>query len=80
MSTMRTVLALVEQGAQYRQDILDQSGLKLGQVTSALWNLTYIGAIKLGKDANGRTIYMSPGRHYGVAPCLRGVRSIFDVR
>ena len=79
MSTMRKVLGLVEQGHQHRADIVEASGLRVGQVVSALYNLTFIGAIHIGKDREGRTVYMSPGRLYGVAPCLRGVRSIFDV-
>ncbi len=80
VSTMRTVLALIEQGHQYRAEIVMVSGLQLGQVTSALYNLRFIGVIDLARDEQGRTVYRSPGRHYGVAPCLRGVRSIFDVR
>jgi hypothetical protein len=80
MSTMRTVLALIEQGHEYRHDIVDLSGLRVGQVSSALANLVFIGAINRAADEHGRTVYRSPGRFYGVAPCLRGVRSIFDVR
>ncbi len=79
MSTMRTVLALIEQGSEYRHAIVEASGLRVGQVTSAIYNLRFIGAIQLGTDEQGRTVYRSPGRMYGVAPCLRGVRSIFDV-
>jgi hypothetical protein len=79
-STMRTVLALIEQGHEYRHDIVDLSGLRVGQVSGAIYNLVYIGAVQRGTDEQGRTVYRSPGRHYGVAPCLRGVRSIFDVR
>lgn len=80
MSTMRTVLALIEQGHELRHDIVDASGLRLGQVVSALYNLKFIGCIRTDTDAQGRTVYRSPGRLYGVAPCLCGVRSIFDAR
>lgn len=79
MSTMRTVLALIEQGHELRTEIVLTSGLRPGQVNSAIHNLVFIGAVHRCADAQGRTVYRSPGRVYGVAPCLRGVRSIFDV-
>jgi len=79
MSTMRTVLLAVEHGFQYRHDILVETKLKPGQVQAALYNLTYIGVVVRQVDANGRSIYLLHGTNYGVAPCLRGVRSIFDV-
>ena len=80
MSTMRVVLMAVEQGYQYRHDILKETKLKQGQVNSALWNLTYIGAVVRETDKEGRSIYILPGTLRKVAPCLMGVRSIFDVR
>lgn len=80
MSTMRTVLVAVEQGFQYKTEILTETKLKPGQVQSALYNLTFIGVITRSVDDNGRSIYLAPGRQYGVAKCLHGVRSIFDVR
>lgn len=80
MSTMRTVLLAVEHGFQYRHDILGETKLKAGQVQAALYNLTYIGVIVRELDAQGRSIYLIPVTNYGVAKCLCGVRSIFDVR
>ena len=80
MSTMRTVLLAVEHGHQYRHDILTETKLQAGQVQAALYNLTFIGVIVREIDAQGRSIYLIPGTNYGVAPCLCGVRSIFDVR
>lgn len=80
VSTMRTVLAAVEHGFMYRHDILTQTCLKDGQVQAALYNLTFCGLVTRSVDANGRSIYLVPGRQYGVAKCLCGVRSIFDVR
>lgn len=80
MSTMRVVLMAVEQGHQYRHDILKETKLKQGQVNSALWNLTYIGAVMREADTEGRSIYVLPGMLRKVAPCLMGVRSIFDIR
>ena len=80
MSTMRVVLMAVEQGHQYRHDILKETKLKQGQVNSALWNLTYIGAVMRETDKEGRSIYILPGMLRRVAPCLMGVRSIFDIR
>lgn len=80
MSTMRTVLLAVEHGHQYRADILAETRLLPGQVAAALYNLTYIGAVRRVEDAQGRSVYLLPDRIGEVAPCLLGVRSIFDVR
>jgi hypothetical protein len=80
MSTMRVVLLAVEHGFESQADIVDETKLLVGQVRSALWNLTYIGVVNRDRDANGRSVYLIPGRQYGVAQCLRGVRSIFDVK
>ena len=78
---MRQVLTAVEDGHNYRQSIVEQTRLHIGQVKSALHNLAFIGALTVGKDDCGRAIYLIPGRFVsGVAPNLRGIRSIFDVR
>ena len=79
MSTMRVVLLAVEQGHQYRHEITAETKLKQGQVNSALWNLTFIGAVVRDVDREGRSVYLLPGKIYRVAPCLMGVRSIFNV-
>lgn len=80
ISTMRTVLLAVEHGFQYRHDILTETKLKAGQVSSALYNLVFVGALIRDSDDSGRSIYLIPGQHQKVAKCLCGVRSIFDVR
>jgi transcription initiation factor IIE alpha subunit len=80
MSTMRVVLGVIENGAIYKQDIVTESGLKEGQVRSALFNLTYVGCIKLGKDREGRTIYIAPGTVNEVSDLLLGINSIFNHR
>lgn len=80
MSTMRTVLMAVENGHQTKLEITNDTGLKAGQVQSALWNLVYVGVVIKASDANGRTVYRVPGRQYSVAPCLCGIRSIFDAK
>jgi len=77
---MRTVFEAVDRGLSHRQVIVDETKLQIGQVRSALFNLVYIGAVLATKDAQGRSMYGIPGRLTGVAPCLLGVRSIFDVR
>lgn len=79
MSNMRMVLSAVEMGYCSRHTIVVETGLKLGQVTSALWNLSFIKAIIAGKDDCGRVIYVTPGKQT-VAKCLCGVNSIFNVR
>ena len=81
MSTMRQVLSAVEHGFETRQSIVDETGLVLNKVRAALFNLTFIGAIQRYEDGHGRSKYTIPGRMVGeVAHCLKGVRSIFDVR
>jgi hypothetical protein len=80
VSTMRTVFEAVEQGSETRLEIAALTNLAHGQIRSALFNLTFIGAIKRYQDEQGRSRYTIPGRMVGpVAPCLKGVRSIFDV-
>lgn len=78
-SAMRVVLAAVEQGIQTKREIAEDVKLSHGKVDSALRNLAYIGAIVRSTDSMGRSIYTSPGRIRNIAPCLMGVRSIFDV-
>lgn len=78
MSNMRVVLSAVEIGHTSRHSIQQETGLKLGQVTSALWNLSYIKAVLVGRDRSGRIAYTVPGRQ-SVAQCLCGVNSIFNV-
>ena len=80
MSAMRQVLSAVELGTDRRDDIAAATGLRVGQVRSALYNLAFIGAVVLARDAQGRSIYVTPGRMGAVAANLRGVCSIFHVR
>ena len=71
---MKTVLEAIEQGAETRTDIVESTGLVLGKVKAALFNLTFIGAIQRYEDKEGRSKYTIPGRMVGeVAHCLRGV-------
>jgi hypothetical protein len=77
MSTMRRCLEAVEQGNDNRQSVMDATGLRMGQVRSALYNLTFIGAVHLLTDKQGRSIYTTQA--HAVAPCLCGVSSIFAV-
>ena len=78
-SAMRAVLMAVENGSVNRHEIQEYTKLDKGKVESALKNLAYIGAIIREVDRNGRSVYGLPGRIGKVAPCLMGVRSIFDV-
>jgi predicted transcriptional regulator len=79
MSTMRIVLSVIEQATTTRHEITAQCNLQPGQVKSALHNLVFIGAVIRQTDEEGRAVYALPGRLGAVAPCLCGVRSIFDV-
>lgn len=80
MSNMRIVLSAIEQGYRYKHEIVEETALYEGKVKSALVNLTYIGAISLCRDKEGRTYYETPDRFDGIASCLKGVSSIFNVR
>jgi predicted transcriptional regulator len=80
MSTMKRVFEAIEQDHQYKREIRKATGLSQGQVDSAIWNLKFIGVIDRNKDREGRYTYAVAGRIGVVAPCLCGVRSIFDVR
>ena len=77
MSKMRVVLSAVEIGCTKRQEIAEETGLRMGQVSSALWNQSYIGAVIVVKDAQGRYSYQTPGKQT-VSKCLCGVNSIFN--
>lgn len=80
ISTMRTVFESVDRGTDSRTAIMEETGLVLSKVRAALFNLTFIGAILRYEDEHGRSRYTVPGRMVGgVAGCLKGVRSIFDV-
>lgn len=80
VSTMKTVLRAVEQGKSTRFEIQEETGLRIGQISSALYNLTFIGVIHRIDDAQGRSTYRIPGRIYGFPDNLKGIRSIFDVK
>jgi len=80
MSSMRRVLDAIEVGNSRPQDIREYTGMRQGQVASALYNLTFVGAIVLVKDECGRSCYLLPGGRGEVAKCLKGVSSIFNVR
>ena len=80
-STMRIVLSAVEEGHKYRREVIKATGLQDGQVRSALHNLVFVGLLERHEDSTGRSIYLPPGTWHGeTAPCLIGVRSIFDVK
>ena len=78
-SAMRLCLMAVENDQRNKTDIIEYTKLSRGKVDSALRNLAYIGAIIRREDSQGRSVYQLPGRLGPVAPCLMGVRSIFDV-
>ena len=78
MSSMRQVLSAIEDGHITSLTIREATKLNRGQVSSAIENLAYIGAILTGnRDEHGRAFYTLPGQIQSVAPCLKGVSSIF---
>lgn len=78
-SAMRLCLQAVENDQRYKDDVMKYTKLNRGKVDSALRNLAYIGAIIRTTDKQGRSVYQLPGRIGAIAPCLLGIRSIFDV-
>jgi hypothetical protein len=80
MSTMHKVLNSVGRDKTHRRAIMEDTGLNDGQVRSALWNLTFIGAIKRGTDGQGRSVYRIPGAGMEVCAALKGINSIFSSR
>ena len=79
-SNMRVVLNSIEMGNKYRREIVIHTGLKEGQVRSALYNLAFIGLVKRTVDEANRSVYLSPGQwHSQVAANLKGISSIFHV-
>lgn len=80
MSSMHLVFECVQSGENNIHTIMKITGRRKGQVTSALYNLAFIGAIVSVTDAQGRRRYeLPPVERPHVAQCLCGVRSIFDV-
>jgi hypothetical protein len=79
-SAMRVVLSAVEAGNHAKHEIATYTKLDAGKVKSALLNLCFIGAVVRTSDELGRSVYHTPGQYRGTAQCLKGVRSIFDVR
>ena len=77
---MKSVMQAVEHGFHSRHEIEQETKLVPSKVRAAIWNLTFIGVINRVTDDSGRSRYVLPGTIQGVAKCLCGVRSIFDVR
>lgn len=78
MSTMHMVLNSVGAGFKHRREIIEDTGLTDGQVRSALWNLTFISAIRRIEDGQGRSVYRIPNAEIEVCAALKGVSSIFN--
>lgn len=77
-SSMRLVLEAIENGHVTLLEIRTETKLNRGQVASAIANLAYIGAIcTKHRDAQGRAIYLLPGRIETFPECLKGVKSVF---
>jgi hypothetical protein len=80
-SNMRRVLEAVQNGNQYRREVMKVTGLNEGQVRSALHNLVFIGFLERRSDTEGRSTYQSPGQwRSGISEHLIGVSSIFHPR
>lgn len=80
MSSMHLVFECVQSGENNIHRIMQLTGRRKGQVTSALYNLAFIGAIVSVTDSQGRRRYeLPPIERPHVAPCLCGVPSIFHV-
>lgn len=81
VSTMKTVFEAIEQGHVYRQEIVTITKLEQGKVRSALFNLCFVGAVRLVQDKEGRSMYALPGAWLQPTPrILCGINSIFNCR
>ena len=80
MSTMRRVLDAIEVGNSRQIDIREYTGMRQGQVASALYNLVFVGALLRETDDQGRSVYFTKGMIGSVPGCLKGVNSIFNPR
>lgn len=78
VSNMRLVYQAIESGCTIRIEVMKETGLPEGKVRSAIWNLSYIGAIKRVDDGNGKSRYILPTMDVG--NCFKGVSSIFNIR
>lgn len=79
-STMRRVFQSITDGNHSRIKIAVDTGLRDGQIKSALYNLSFIGLIDVRKE-NGKSRYMLADKDESPAcsACFRFVNSIFNV-
>ena len=81
MGTMKQCLDCVNDGLGLSRLIVERTGLREGQVKSALYNLTFIGAIKRAADRQGRMGYVVPGAAVEVTTqCWNRAASVFHPR
>lgn len=77
---MGKVLCAIENGHSTLVAIQIETKLREGQVSAAIANLAYTGAIKTGKRGNdGKAYYQTTAVVLtGFPPCFRGARSVFE--
>lgn len=81
-STMKMVHSCVELGIRTKEDISKETGLRIGQVKSALYNLAFIGLLRFKKEnGNPSVYYLIDEIEAGLTnDCLKGINSIFNHR
>jgi hypothetical protein len=79
-STMKMVHSCVELGIRTKEDISKDTGLRIGQVKSALYNLVFIGLLRFTKEnGNPSVYYLIDEIEAGLTnECLKGINSIFN--
>lgn len=77
---MARVLCSIENGHNTLRAIQKETKLQAGQVSAAIANLAYTGAIKTGKRGkDGKAYYQTTADVIaGFPPCLKGARSVFE--
>lgn len=77
---MALVLCSIENGHNTLTAIQRETKLRASQVSAAVANLAYTGAIKTGKRGkDGKALYETTAQVIeGFPKCLKGVRSVFE--
>jgi hypothetical protein len=58
-STMGIVYRSISNFEKTKEDVVRDTGLRVGQVKSALHNLVFVGLLSFDKDDSGRIVYIA---------------------
>ena len=77
-STMGRVYKCVSHESKTRDEIVRETGLRHGQVKSALHNLVFIGLLAFDKEGTKSAKYFKREGNTTFPDCLKGVSSVFN--